>query len=161
MTGWMASRGRPFEPGNKFGQGRPRGSRNKTTLLAQEMLHSQAPTIVNKCLELALEGDAVALRLCLERVAPVRSIRPVNLGSLPTSTVAELSQASDLVLRKVLSGELTILEARGMAQLIADRRKVLLLEEEEKHAEAQFLRMRAQAEVRRRERSQEDLTPVA
>ena len=144
-----------------MGRGRPRGSRNKTTLLAQEMLQSQAPAVVNKCLELALEGDAVALRLCLERVAPVRSIRPVNLGSLPTSTVAELSQASDIVLRKVISGELTILEARGMAQLIADRRKVLLLEEEEKRAEAQFLRMRAQAEGRRRGRSQEDLTPVA
>lgn len=75
-------------------------------------------------------------------------------------TVAELSQASDIVLKKVISGELTILDARGMAQLIADRRKVLLMEDEEKRAEAQFLRMRAQAEVRRRERNQEDLTPV-
>ena len=156
----MASRGRPFEPGNKFGRGRPPGSRNKTTLLAQEMLQSHAPEIVNKCLELALKGDVAALRLCLERVAPVGSKRPVNLGSLPMSTVGELSQASDSVLRKVISGQLTILEARGMAQLIADRRKVLLMEEEEKRAEAQFLRMRAQAEVRRRERNKEDLTPV-
>ena len=152
MTGWMASRGRPFEPGNKVGRGRPRGSRNKTSLLAQEMLQSQAPAIVNKCLELALEGDAVALRLCLERVAPVRRIRPVNLGSVPTSTVAELSQASDIVLRKVISGELTILEARGMAQLIADRRKVLLLEEEEKR----FLRMQAQSQARRAELDQKN-----
>jgi hypothetical protein len=76
-------------------------------------------------------------------------------------TVAELSQASDLVLRKVISGELTIVEARGMAQLITDRRKVLLTEEEEKRAEGQFLRMRAQADVRRRERSKDDLPPAA
>jgi hypothetical protein len=111
----MERRGRPFEPGNKLGRGRPRGSRNKTIVLAQEMLQSRAPEIVNKCLELALQGDAVALRLCLERVAPVRSKRPVNLGALPMGTVAELSQASDLVLRKVISGELTIVEARGIA----------------------------------------------
>src|SRR5579863_1284052 len=159
----MASRGRPFEPGNKLGRGRPLGSRNRTTLLAQEMLQSQAPEIVNKCLELALQGDTAALRLCLERVAPVRSKRPVNLGSLPMSTVAELSQDSDIVLRKVISGQLTILEARGMAQLIADRRKVLWIEEEKKREEAWFLRMR-QAEVRRREPNrepnQEELTPV-
>ena len=116
------------------------------------MLQSQAPAIVNKCLELALEGDAVALRLCLERVAPVRRISPVNLGSVPTSTVAELSQASDIILRKVISGELTILEARGMAQLIADRRKVLLLEEEEKR----FLRMQAQSQARRAELDQKN-----
>jgi hypothetical protein len=154
MTRWMASRGRPFELGNKLGRGRPQGSRNRTTLLAQEMLQSRAPEIVNKCLELALNGDSAAIRLCLERVAPVRSKRPVNLGALPMSTVAELSQASDLVLRKVISGELTILEARGMAQLIADRRKVLLVEEEEKR----YLRKQAQAQARRRERNQEDLT---
>ncbi|SRR5258706_12075612 len=157
----MESRGRPFEPGNKFGRGRPHGSRNRTTLIAHEMFQSHAPEIVNKCLELALQGDSGALRLCLERVAPVRSKRPVNLGSVPMGTVAELSQASDIVLRKVISGQLPILEARGMAQLIADRRKVLLIEEEEKRAEAQFVRMRAQAEVRRRERSTEDLPPVA
>ena len=151
MTGWMASRGRPFEPGNTFGRGRPQGSRNKTTLLAQEMLQSHAPEIVNKCLEMALQGDTVAIRLCLERVAPVRSKRPVNLGALPMSTVAELSQASDTVLRKVSSGELTILEARGMAQLIADRRKVLLIEEAEKI----YLRMQAEARARMRERDKE------
>jgi hypothetical protein len=69
------------------------------------------------------------------------------------STVAELSQASDIVLRKVISGQLTILEARGMAQLIADRRKVLLIEEAQKI----FLRMQAQAEARRRERNKEDV----
>jgi hypothetical protein len=124
------------------------------TLLAQEMLQSQAPEIVNKCLELALQGDTAALRLCLERVAPVRSKRPVNLGSLPMSTVAELSQASDIVLRKVVSGQLTILEARGMAQLIADRRKVLLIEEEKKR----FLKMQAQAQARRAERGKENRT---
>jgi hypothetical protein len=150
----MASRGRPFELGNKFGRGRPLGSRNRKTWLAQEMLQSQAPDIVNKCLELALQGDTAALRLCLERVAPVRSKRPVNLGSLPMSTVAELSQASDIVLRKVVSGQLTILEARGMAQLIADRRKVLLIEEEKKR----FLKMQAQAQARRAERGKENRT---
>jgi hypothetical protein len=45
--------------------------------------------------------------------------------------------------------------------IIADRRKVLLTEEEEKRAEGQFLRMRAQADVRRRERSKDDLPPAA
>ena len=31
-------RGRPFEPGNKLGRGRPPGSRNKKTLIIQEIL---------------------------------------------------------------------------------------------------------------------------
>ena len=32
------TRGRPFAPGNKLGRGRPRGSRNKATLVFQKML---------------------------------------------------------------------------------------------------------------------------
>jgi hypothetical protein len=31
------TRGRPFEPGNKFGRGRPKGSRNKRTAEAQAL----------------------------------------------------------------------------------------------------------------------------
>jgi hypothetical protein len=56
------------------------------------------------------------------------------------------------VLKKVISGELTILEARGMAQLIADRRKVLLIEEEEKR----YLRKQAQAQARLAELDQKN-----
>jgi hypothetical protein len=32
--------GRPFQPGNRFGRGRPKGSRNKKTLLSHEILDS-------------------------------------------------------------------------------------------------------------------------
>jgi hypothetical protein len=84
------------------------------------------------------------------------------------STVAELSEASDVVLRKVISGELTILEARGMAQLIADRRAVLLVEEQEKRHEeqrkrvkAELLRIRDEVDARRGERSKDDVPPAA
>ena len=45
-----------------------------------------------------------------------------------------------------------------MAQLIADRRKVLLLEEEKKREEASFLRMRAQHEAMRAEQDKENRT---
>jgi len=53
----MATRGRPFEPGNKLGRGRPRGSRNKTTLVAGELLHSYALALMRKAIALALQGD--------------------------------------------------------------------------------------------------------
>jgi hypothetical protein len=33
----MVKKGRPFEPGNQFGCGRPRGSRNKKSLAAQKL----------------------------------------------------------------------------------------------------------------------------
>src|SRR5260370_17933086 len=39
-------RGRPFEPGNKFGHGRPGGSKNKRTQLAQKLFEDK---VLRKC----------------------------------------------------------------------------------------------------------------
>lgn len=68
----MATRGRPFEPGNKFGRGRPRGSRNKTSAAVQELLNSHAEAIVRKAILLALkDGQPAMIRALLDRVVPV------------------------------------------------------------------------------------------
>ena len=62
--------------------GRPKGSRNKTTLAAQALLDGEAEALTRKAIELALSGDPVALCLCLERILPRREERLVEL-SLP------------------------------------------------------------------------------
>ena len=53
-----------FAPGNP---GRPKGSRNKTTAAISALLDGEAEAITRKAVEMALEGDSVALRLCLEK----------------------------------------------------------------------------------------------
>jgi hypothetical protein len=40
------TRGRPFEPGNQFGRGRPKGSPNKKAHLAQKIFDHNAPAIM-------------------------------------------------------------------------------------------------------------------
>ncbi len=56
--------------------GRPRGSRNKTTLAIEALLDGEAEALTRKPIERALAGDGVALRLCLDRIAPPRRDRP-------------------------------------------------------------------------------------
>jgi hypothetical protein len=70
-------RGRPFEPGKSGNpKGRPKGSRNQATLLAEALLDGEAEAITRKLVDKALEGDTTALRLCLDRlVAPMRERR--------------------------------------------------------------------------------------
>jgi hypothetical protein len=41
-------RGRPFQPGNSFGRGRPAGSRNKATIALQAMLEQHGEHILKK-----------------------------------------------------------------------------------------------------------------
>lgn len=64
-----------FAAGNP---GRPRGSRHKATLAVEALLDCEAGALTQKTVEMALEGDGLALRLCLERVAPPRTDIPVE-----------------------------------------------------------------------------------
>ena len=50
--------------------GRPKGSRNKVTIALEGLLQGQAEALTQTAVTKALEGDSVALRLCLERIAP-------------------------------------------------------------------------------------------
>ena len=52
-------RGKPFKPGVSGNpKGRPRGSRSKATVLAQELLDGEAEGLARKVIELALAGDS-------------------------------------------------------------------------------------------------------
>jgi|TARA_R110000822_G_scaffold198132_1_gene336222 hypothetical protein len=50
--------------------GRPKGSLNKFTQLSRELMTNKGPEIVNKVIELALEGDRHCLKMCLDRIIP-------------------------------------------------------------------------------------------
>ena len=52
-------------------EGRPKGSLNKYTKLSRELMSVKGPEIVDKVIELALEGDRHCLKMCLDRIIPV------------------------------------------------------------------------------------------
>ena len=74
---------RPGVSGNPAG--RLRGTKNRATKAAEELLEGEAEALTRKAVELALAGDTVALRLCLERLLPPRKSRRVTLTGLSSS----------------------------------------------------------------------------
>jgi len=118
------TRGRPFEPGNKFGRGRPKGSPNKKTQQAQKLFDENAPAImalaINHCRE-----DPQMLRMLASHIVPRQRDVPVKIGRLPTKTYADLDQASEMTLRKATSGKISLSEARDLSTMIETRRRVL------------------------------------
>jgi len=46
--------------------GRPKGSRNSATLATEAMLDGEAEALLREAIDMALAGDTVALKLCLE-----------------------------------------------------------------------------------------------
>ena len=50
--------------------GRPKGSMNKFTALSRELMSAKGPEIVQKVVDLALEGDRTCLKMCMDRIIP-------------------------------------------------------------------------------------------
>ena len=111
-----------FAPGNP---GRPKGSRHKSTLAIVSLLEGQADALTQKAIDLALEGDGTALRLCMERIAPAKKDTPVAFDLPPMKSAQDASEAAQAVLQAVSEGELTPMEAASVMALVESYRKTL------------------------------------
>jgi hypothetical protein len=129
-------RGRPFEPGNKLGRGRPRGSRNQRNTRGQQLLDQYGEAIMQTAVVQAIKGDRSLLRTFLFFLLRRPGDRPIQTGPLPMGSLEELSKSSEKVLQKVTSGKLSPGEARNLIDLIERRRSVLETVELEKRMRA-------------------------
>jgi hypothetical protein len=109
-------RGRPFEKGNT---GRPKGVRNRATIAAEVLLDGEAEALVRKAVEIALAGDVVALKLCLDRVLAPRRERTITLNLPSVRTPGDHGAMSAAIIDAVSKGEVTIGEAVELARLVA------------------------------------------
>ncbi|WP_181707639.1 DUF5681 domain-containing protein [Chthonobacter rhizosphaerae] len=116
-----ATRGRPFAPGNP---GRPKGSRNRTSLAVELLLEGEAEQLTRKAIDLALAGDTVALKLCIDRLAPPRKDRPVRFEIPASNALADVVQVADAVIRAVADGEVTPAEAASAMAVLEGYRRL-------------------------------------
>ena len=118
-------RGRPFERGNKFGQGRPKGSRNKTTVVAQRLLEEYSEPIVRKCIVDALKGDGPSRRICMERILPAQRDACIRIKLPRTLTAQDVDQAAEQVVQSVAAGRISPATGAALAQILELRRKAI------------------------------------
>lgn len=108
-----------FKPGNP---GKPKGARSRVTLAIEALLEGQHEALTKAAIDKALEGDTVALRLCLDRLAPPRRDAPVSIELPPVRSAADAVEASAAVLAAISTGDVTPDEAgRIMALLTAHK----------------------------------------
>lgn len=113
-----------FTDGNS---GRPRGSRNKATIAIESLLEGQSEALTQTAISKALDGDSVALRLCLDRIAPPMKDKPVVFPLPQMRDAMDASQAAGSVLSAVSEGNLTPIEATRVMGLIDSYRRTLEL----------------------------------
>lgn len=99
-------------------KGRPRGSVNGATRAALLLLDGEAEALTRKAVEMALAGDATALRLCLERIVGARRGRPVDLVLPPIASIADLAAAMAAIAAAAAEGLITPEEAVALSQMV-------------------------------------------
>jgi hypothetical protein len=109
------TRFKPGQSGNP--NGRPKGSRHRVTLLAEQLVDGAAEDVVNKIIEHAMHGEPNALKLLMERILPVRKERPTPFQLPPVQTAKDLPVAMASIAQAVADGDLTISEAAEASRL--------------------------------------------
>jgi len=111
-------RGRPFQAGNQASKGRPAGSRDKVTLISQELFGEYSEALTRKCIDMSLQGDASTMRLSMERISPPRKDAPIEFDLPEIKTLADLPVAGNAVLRAVSRGELSLSEGQKLMDMV-------------------------------------------
>ncbi len=105
--------------------GRPRGSRNRATRLAEAMLEHEAEELMRQAIDLAKSGDTVALRLCIERLVAKRTERAIQFELPSIREPKDALEAISQIARGVAEGELTAREADALVGLVETMLKAI------------------------------------
>jgi hypothetical protein len=98
--------------------GRPKGSRNRTTLACEALLEEEAGALTRKAIQMAKDGDTIALRICMDRIYPARKDRPVRFTLPPINSPRDAADIMVAVANAVATGDITPIEAAEFAKVI-------------------------------------------
>jgi hypothetical protein len=104
---------------------KPKGTRHRATILAEELINGSGELLVKKCVEMALGGDAAAMRLVMERLCPPRRERPVSLDMPSIKSASDLISAAAALTDAVAGGDITPGEAASLSTLVANTAKAV------------------------------------
>jgi Family of unknown function (DUF5681) len=105
--------------------GRPPGSRNKATLLCEQLLDNEGQELFVKAIQMAKKGNIHALRLCLERILPVRKERCIDLELRPFTSGLDLSLQFQDISTAVAEGRITPGEGESLAHVLSSHARIL------------------------------------
>ena len=109
--------------------GRPRGSRNKSTIALRNRLLERVNAIMDKAMEKAEEGNIAAMRLCIDRVLPACKDAPIECELPPLEKPADSVAATAELMAAVAVGDITPSEAAHLAKLIEAHVRAIAIHE--------------------------------
>jgi hypothetical protein len=100
-----------------------RGSTGST--LRKALFINGFMSFIDAVVNAAKNGDPTAMRLCVERLVPLRKGRPVVFDLPPVKTAADIAGAVGELARAMAAGELTVEEASAASSVIEMQRRAI------------------------------------
>jgi len=123
-----SSKFKPGQSGNPHG--RPKGTKNKATIIAQSLLDREAEKLVSHLIKRALAGDSTCLKLCIERlIPPKKQDTPIHLEIPVSSDHNDIRQLTGYIIQATANGEITPHEALIISRVVDQHRKSIELHE--------------------------------
>jgi hypothetical protein len=85
---------KPGQSGNP--NGRPKGSVNKYTQLARELLSSRGEEIVEVVINKALKGDVHCLKMCMDRIVPAQKAVEIKHTKADTGLIINVGTTEQI-----------------------------------------------------------------
>jgi hypothetical protein len=109
----------PFQPGQSGNPaGRPRGARNRTTVLVESLIESDAEAFARQFVAQAKAGNARALALLMGVILPKRKGAPVEIDLPALKQASDAPVAIAAILAAVCAGELTPEEGTSLTRMV-------------------------------------------
>jgi hypothetical protein len=113
------ARGRPFRKGQSGNPaGKPRGARNKATLIAEALMEDASEDLTRVLIERARAGEPTAMKLYFERVVAPRRERAVPVALPAIEGPADIAPAMGAIAASVAAGTLAPAEAGELTRMI-------------------------------------------
>ncbi len=141
----------PFQKGQS---GNPAGRKPGTKNRKLELLRSNDKRLQKKVLEMALDGDPVALRICADRLWP--KLRPEAAPVRVITASSDLASQGAAIINAALSGKLTPDVLRDLLSALADQARLVEFTE----IEGRILALENQAPVTPWEKRSSDKLPI-
>ena len=87
-------------------KGRPKGSVNKYTELSRELMSVKGPEIVQKVIDMAMEGDRTCLKMCMDRILPTTKAVELKSGNDKGNVIINIGGLEDKVIEAKSEGQL-------------------------------------------------------
>lgn len=104
--------------------GRPRGSFNHATRIAQDLIDGEAEALMRNLIDKAIRGDVVALRLCVDRILPPKRSQPLAIKIERLENIHDVHRAFGQIVGAMNEGWVGTSELSATISLLSEFVKV-------------------------------------